>query len=41
MRPLPYFVDVFRLADAADLLENPDQALTRMKSFLMMYGFEQ
>ena len=41
MRPLPYFVDVFRLADAADLLENPDEALTCMKSFLMMYGFEQ
>jgi Protein of unknown function (DUF993) len=41
MRPLPYFVDVFRLADAADLLENPDQALGRMKSFLTMYGFEQ
>jgi Protein of unknown function (DUF993) len=41
MRPLPYFVDVFRLADAADLLENPDQALARMKSFLAMYGFEQ
>jgi hypothetical protein len=41
MRPLPYFVDVFRLADAADLLENPDQALARMKSFLTMYGFEQ
>jgi Protein of unknown function (DUF993) len=41
MRPLPYFVDVFRLADAADLLENPDQALARMKCFLTMYGFEQ
>jgi hypothetical protein len=41
MRPLPYFVDIFRLADAADLLENPDQALGRMKSFLTMYGFEQ
>ena len=34
MRPLPYFVDVFRLADTADLLENPDHALVRMKSFL-------
>ena len=41
MRPLPYFVDIFQLADAADLLENPDQALGRMKSFLTMYGFEQ
>jgi hypothetical protein len=41
MRPLPYFVEVFRLADTADLLENPDHALVRMKSFLTTYGFEQ
>jgi Protein of unknown function (DUF993) len=41
MRPLPYFVDVFRLADGADLLEKPDQAVDRMNAFLRMYGFEQ
>jgi hypothetical protein len=41
MRPLPYFVDAFRLADAANLLEKPDQALDRMNAFLKLYGFEQ
>jgi hypothetical protein len=41
MRPIPYFVDAFRLADAANLLEKPDQALDRMNAFLKLYGFEQ
>jgi hypothetical protein len=41
MRPLPYFVDVFRLADAAGLLAKPDQAAARMTTFLNLYGFNQ
>jgi hypothetical protein len=41
MRPLPYFVDAFRLADAANLFEKPDQARDRMNAFLKLYGFEQ
>jgi len=31
MRPLPYFCEVFRLADQAGLLRNPDLAIDRMK----------
>lgn len=38
MRPLPYFVDVFKLADQAGLLADPDLACSRMKSFLGQYG---
>jgi hypothetical protein len=40
MRPLPYFVDLFRLADAAGLLLQPELAVTRMKTFLTMYGVQ-
>ncbi|SAK81286.1 hypothetical protein AWB75_05083 [Caballeronia catudaia] len=40
MRPLPYFVDLFRLADAAGLLRQPELAVARMKTFLTMYGVE-
>ncbi|HSW19454.1 MAG TPA: dihydrodipicolinate synthase family protein [Ramlibacter sp.] len=38
MRSLPYFVDVFKLADAAGLLRDPEQAAARMKRFLGIYG---
>lgn len=38
MRPLPYFVEVFRLADQCGLLRNPELAVTRMKSLLAVYG---
>jgi hypothetical protein len=40
MRPLPYFVEIFRLADTAGLLEEPEQARNRMRAFLTLYGFE-
>ncbi len=38
MRPLPYFVDVFKLADSCGLLRNPDLAVHRMQQLLSMYG---
>jgi hypothetical protein len=38
MRPLPYFTEVFRLADQAGLLRNPDLAVQRMKAMLTLYG---
>ena len=38
MRPLPYFVEIFKLADQARLLLQPELAVTRMKSFLRVYG---
>ena len=40
MRPLPYFTGVFRLADEAGLLRDPELAVDRMKRFLALYGFE-
>ena len=40
MRPLPYFTEAFRLADAAGLLRQPDLAAHRMRRFLAIYGFE-
>jgi len=40
MRPLPYFVDVFRLADAAGLLRDPDLAAHRMAQWLAVHGVE-
>ena len=40
MRPLPYFTDLFRLADAAGLLRDPERAVARMRSFLRHYGIE-
>ena len=39
MRPLPYFVEVFRLADAAGVLEDPERARERMRALLRLYGF--
>jgi hypothetical protein len=38
MRPLPYFVDVFKLADASGLLVDPSRAVHRMKQLLALYG---
>ena len=38
MRPLPYFTEIFRLADGCGLLRNPDLAVRRMKSLLSVHG---
>ena len=38
MRPLPYFTEVFRLADGCGLLRDPEMAASRMKRMLAMYG---
>ena len=38
MRPLPYFTDVFKLADQARLLRDPELAVKRMKQLLAVYG---
>lgn len=38
MRPLPYFVDCFKLAEANGLLRDPDLAVERMGSLLKLYG---
>lgn len=37
-RPLPYFVEAFRLADACGLLRDPDMAVSRMRRLLALYG---
>jgi hypothetical protein len=38
MRPLPYFTEIFRLADQARLLSDPELAVKRMKRLLAVYG---
>jgi hypothetical protein len=38
MRPLTYFVELFKLADKAGLLRDPELAAKRMKSLLAVYG---
>ena len=38
MRPLPYFVDLFKLADECGLLRSPEMATARMKRLLALYG---
>lgn len=38
MRPLPYFTEIFRLADKARLLSDPERAVKRMKKLLAVYG---
>ncbi len=38
MRPLPYFTELFRLADSCGLLQQPDLAVERMNRLLAMYG---
>ena len=40
MRPLPYFTEVFRLADAAGLFFDPEDAVKRMRTFLRLYSVE-
>lgn len=40
MRSLPYFVDIFRMADAAGLLRDPDQSVGRMKRWLAVHGID-
>jgi len=38
MRPLPYFTEIFQLADQARLLSDPELAVKRMKHLLAVYG---
>lgn len=40
MRPLPYFCEIFRLADQAGLLSDPTLAVARMNTFLGLYGID-
>ena len=40
MRPLPYFAEMFRLADVAGLLRDPERAVARMRALLRLYGVE-
>jgi hypothetical protein len=37
-RPLPYFCEVFRLADGCGLLRDPELAVRRMRALLAVYG---
>jgi hypothetical protein len=37
-RSLLHFAELFRLADAAGLIEQPDLAATRMKALLALHG---
>jgi hypothetical protein len=39
-RSLPHLAELFRLADAANLLEQPDLAVRRMKTLLALHGIE-
>mgnify|MGYP006381656935 FL=1 len=39
-RSLPHFAELFRLADAAGLIEKPDLAIARMKSLLALHGID-
>jgi hypothetical protein len=39
-RSLPHLAELFRLADAANLLEQPDLAVRRMKTLLALHGVE-
>jgi Protein of unknown function (DUF993) len=38
MRPLPYFIDCFKLADQAGLLRDPGLAVSRMQKLLAFHG---
>ena len=40
MRPLPYFTELFRLADGAGLLRDPERAAARMRHVMRLYGIE-
>jgi hypothetical protein len=37
-RSLPHLCELFRLADAAGLIEQPDLATQRMKTLLALHG---
>jgi hypothetical protein len=37
-RSLPHFAQLFRLADAAGLLQRPELAVARMNSLLALHG---
>lgn len=39
-RSLQHFAELFRLADAANLLEHPELAMRRMKTLLALHGIE-
>ncbi len=39
-RSLPHLVELFRLADAAGLIEQPDLATARMKTLLALHGID-
>ena len=39
-RSITHFAELFRLADAADLLEQPDLATRRMKTLLALHGID-
>jgi hypothetical protein len=39
-RSLPHFAELFRLADAAHLLEQPELAVRRMKTLLSLHGVD-
>lgn len=39
-RSLPHFAELFRLADAANLLEEPELAVKRMNTLLALHGIE-
>jgi hypothetical protein len=40
-RSLPHLAELFRLADAANLLEQPELAVRRMKTVMALHGVEQ
>jgi len=40
-RSVPHLAEVFRLADAAGLLTDPDRAAVRMRAFLTVQGVDQ
>ncbi len=39
-RSLPHFAELFRLADAAGLIEQPELAIRRMKTLLALHGID-
>ena len=39
-RSIRHFAELFRLADAAGLLQDPDQAAHRMRALLAVHGVE-
>ena len=39
-RSLPHFAELFRLADAAGLIEQPELAVKRMKTLLSLHGVD-